>query len=105
MADTESHLAAFADPRATDIIAIVAKETGIVADKLTPDAKLADLGVASIDMVQSIFEIETKYNIELPMVAEQGEGEFETVGALVAHVLQTLDTKAAKTAAAEQPKG
>lgn len=85
----------FTDPRARDILAIVAKETGVDPAALTPNAKIADLGIASIDMVQSIFEIESKFNVELPVMADQSGGEFETVGALVSHVLATLDKQPA----------
>jgi len=86
---SETH--AFTDPRAAEIVAIVAKESGVDPARLVPDARIADLGIASIDMVQSIFEIETRFDVELPVIADQTGGEFETVGSLVAHVLATLD--------------
>lgn len=91
MTDIPTAEALAADPRVADILAIFAKETAVDPSRLTPDATLASLDVASLDMVQAIFALETKFNIEIPVAADQGNGEFETVGALVAHVLKTID--------------
>lgn len=84
------------DPRAGRILDIVAKETFVDRAKLVPDATIDDLGIASIDIVQTIFAIETEYNIELPLARNGGGPEFSTVGELVAHVLATLDLAKAK---------
>ena len=80
-----------ADPRVNDILDIVAKETGIARDRLTPEATIDALGIASLDMVQTIFALESQYDIEIPVVSDQAGAEFATVGSLVRHVLQTLD--------------
>ncbi|MGH6797754.1 MAG: acyl carrier protein [Roseiarcus sp.] len=79
------------DPRVAQILDIVAKETFVDRTKLVPAATIDDLGIASIDIVQTIFAIETEYNIELPLAQTGGGAEFPTVGALVDHVLATLD--------------
>lgn len=79
------------DPRADEILAIVAKETGVPRDKLVPEAELAALDIPSLDMVQAIFAIEEHFQIDIPVVSDQTGGEFKTVGDLVAHVLHTLD--------------
>ena len=79
------------DPRADEILAIVAKETGVPRDKLVPEAELATLDIPSLDMVQAIFAIEERFQIDIPVVSDQTGGEFKTVGELVAHVLHTLD--------------
>ena len=79
------------DARAAEILDIVAKETGVARELLTPDTALASLDIASLDMVQAIFALETRFGIEIPVVADQGNGEFETVGALVRHVLAAFD--------------
>ena len=78
------------DPRIAEILDIVAKETGIEQGRLTPDANIAALDIASLDMVQAIFAIESHFNVEIPVVAEQGGGEFTTVGELVNHVLAAI---------------
>ena len=84
-----------ADPRAAEIVAILAKETGIPAEQLRPEASIEALGIASLDMVQAIFEIESRWNVEVPVVAERSGAEFTTIGDLLAHVLHALDGPAA----------
>lgn len=79
------------DPRADEILDIVAKETGVARDKLLPDAELAALDIPSLDMVQAIFAIEERFEIDLPVVNAKTGAEFTTVGALVDHVLHTLE--------------
>lgn len=80
------------DPRAGEILDIVATETGVPVEKLTPDASIEALGIPSLDLVQTVFALETRFDIEIPVVADRsGAGEFETVGALVSHVLATID--------------
>ena len=79
------------DPRISEILDLIARETFVDRDKLHPDAKVEELGIASIDLVQTIFALETEYNIQIP-VAGQGAGlEFATVRALLDHVLAVLD--------------
>jgi acyl carrier protein len=82
-----------ADPRAADILAILAHETGIDIALLRPEASIEELGIASLDLTQAVFEIETRFGVEIPVVADRaGAGaEFTTVGDLLAHVLATLD--------------
>lgn len=79
------------DPRVPHILDLIAKETFVDRDKLRPEATVEELGIASLDLVQTIFAIEAEYNIEIP-VAGQGAGlEFATVRALLDHVLAVLD--------------
>lgn len=82
------------DPREAEILDIVAKETDVARDRLVPDAVIADLDIASLDLVQTIFALETRFGIEIPVVSERTGAEFTTVGDLVAHVLYTLDKAA-----------
>ncbi len=78
------------DPRIAEILEIVSKETSIEQDRLTPDASIAALDIASLDMVQAIFAIESHFNVEIPVAADQDGGEFTTVGDLVQHVLAAI---------------
>lgn len=48
-----------------DIIALIAKETGLPADRLVPDATLATLDISSLDLVSMLFELEDRYGIEV----------------------------------------
>jgi acyl carrier protein len=94
----EQGAALMQDPRTAEILDIVAKETGVPRAALVPQAEIAALDIASLDMVQAIFAIESKFDVEIPVVADKQGAEFTTVGELVAHVLATLDRKDAAPA-------
>jgi len=71
---------------ADELVALMAKETGLPAERLVPDATLASLDVSSIDLVSLLFEIEDRYGIEIQpedldreMTLEQ---LFERIGAV-----------------------
>ena len=85
----------FEDERANEILDIIAKETGVGRELLIPVATLEELGIPSLDLTQAVFEIETHFDVEIPVVAERDGAEFTTIGGLVAHVLTTLDRAAA----------
>ncbi len=91
------------DPRSDEILDIVAKETGVERARLTPDASLSDLEIPSLDLVQTIFAIEERYKVDIPVVSERTGSEFQTVGDLVRHVLATLEA-APGDAAFGQPR-
>ena len=78
------------DPRAGQILDIVAAETGVERDRLLPDARLSDLDVASLDLVQAIFTIEERFNTEIPVAGAGGGAEFDTVGDLLRHTLRSI---------------
>ena len=78
------------DPRVGQILDIVAAESGVARERLVPDARLSDLDVASLDLVQAIFTIEERFNVEVPVAGSGGGAEFETVGDLLRHVLRTM---------------
>ena len=78
------------DPRAGQILDIVAAESGVACDRFVPAARLSDLDVASLDLVQAIFVIEERFGVEIPVAGSGGGAEFETVGDLLRHVLRTI---------------
>ena len=85
------------------ILQILAKETGINRNLLRLDARLSDLEIPSLDLVQAIFELESRFDIEIPVVAERSGAEFETVGQMVEHVQAAIDR--AKPPASGQASG
>jgi len=94
------------DPRARRILDIMAKETLVDRDKLVPDATVEELGIASLDVVQTMFALEEEFDIQIPVVGRGGGLEFATVKSLVDHVIRVLDEIAAApgaTAAAPPP--
>ena len=90
------------DPRTAAILDIVAKETQLDRSSLNLDASIEALGIPSLDMVQTIFEIEARYEVEIPVVSDRSGAEFNTLGDLVAHVLQAIDA-AGPAAAGRRP--
>ena len=81
--------------RVSEILDIVAKETSVERSRLTPDTTIASLDIASLDMVQAMFALESHFKVEVPLAMEQDSGEFATVGDLVSHVLAVVDQGAA----------
>lgn len=83
------------DPRVAGILDIVAKETGVDRALLLPETTIAALDIASLDMVQAIFVIESRFGVEIPVISDRSGTEFETVGELVQHVVATIDREPA----------
>lgn len=48
-----------------DIIALIAKETGLPPERLRPDATIATLDISSLDLVSLLFEVEDRYGVEI----------------------------------------
>jgi acyl carrier protein len=76
-----------------EILDVVAQKAMIDRSKLSPEAKLADLNVSSLDMVEVIFALEDKFGIQLPFNANTSANEFETVGDVIAMVKKQLVVK------------
>jgi acyl carrier protein len=81
------------DPRAEEVLDILSTETRVPRERLSENAPLDTLGIASLDLVQAIFALETHFGIELPVAENRTGTEFVTVGDLVKHVLTTVDAK------------
>jgi len=65
---------------ADDILDVVAQEALVDKAKLTPEATLESLGIASLDIISIVFALEDRFGI----VLEQSEFEdVRTVNALV----------------------
>jgi acyl carrier protein len=88
----------FSDPRADAILDIIAAEAGVDRAALVPDATLDALAIPSLDLIHTLFAIETHFDVEIPVVADREGAEFVTVGGLVGHILATLDRSAVQSA-------
>lgn len=77
-----------------EILDIVAQKALIDRSKLTPEVKLADLNVSSLDLVEVVFALEDKFGIQLPFNANTNAGQFQTVGDVIAMVQAQLAEKA-----------
>lgn len=76
------------------IFEIIAKESGIDAARITPDATLKDLEIESLDAIQIIFEIEDHFKITMPdrdpnFDTDSVRGLIEAVERLLAEKSQT----------------
>jgi len=69
---------------ADDILDIVAQKAMIDRAKLSPDARLADLQIGSLDVVEIVFALEDKFDIQIPFNANATSMEFETVAQVIA---------------------
>ncbi len=79
------------DARVGRILDIFAKETATDRASLRPGATIEELGIASLDLTLAVFQIESEFDIEIPVIAARPGTEFGTVGELVKHVIAVLD--------------
>lgn len=90
------------DPRVSQILDIFAKETATDRASLRPDTRIDELGIASIDLTLAVFQLESVFDIEIPVIAATPGNEFATVGELVSMVVGLLDNSGAQVAAAHE---
>ena len=77
---------------ASDVIAIIQKKVRVDRKAIAMDDKLEELGIESIDAVEMIFDLEEKFDIQIPYNANR-RTEFDTVGDVV-RAIQELVSKA-----------
>lgn len=66
-----------------DVLNIIAAKGQVERTRLLPDARLADLAIASLDVIEIVFALEERFRIEIPFNANDARAEFETVGDIV----------------------
>ena len=79
------------DPRLAEILDLIAVETSVPRERLAPDATIASLEIASLDLVQAVFAIESRFGVEIPVIGERDDAEFTTVGDLVKQALAAVE--------------
>ena len=80
---------------AGDVIAIIAKKKRLDKPTVELSDKLVDLGLESLDAVEMIFDLEEKFDVQIPYNANTNNPrtEFETVGDVVAAVEKLIAQK------------
>lgn len=80
---------------AGDVIAIIAKKKRVDKPTVELSDKLVDLGLESLDAVEMIFDLEEKFDVQIPYNANTNNPrtEFETVGDVVAAVEKLIAQK------------
>ena len=93
---------------ADDVKQVVAKELKIPIESLTDDTKLEELGAESLDVIEIVFALEEKFDVDItvkvgpePGAANPAEGGtdlsgFTTVGDICRAVQALVDAKARK---------
>ena len=83
-----------------EVMDIIATKGMVARDTLSPEKKLSDLNISSLDVVEIVFALEDKFDIQIPFnanaSADSGQKiEFSTVGEVVTAVEKLLRAKAA----------
>lgn len=85
---------AMTDSIQQQIFELVAAQAKIEAATIKPESTLKDLGIASLEAIELIFDIEEHFNINFP--DQQGANlDSDTIQSLVDAVQKGLDDKAA----------
>jgi acyl carrier protein len=71
------------DDVAADVIAIIGKRLPPEKRNLDAADRLDDLGIDSLSAVEMIFDLEEKFDIQIPYNSNDARTEFETVGSVV----------------------
>jgi acyl carrier protein len=71
------------------VMAIIEKKIRVERPQLGMNDRLEDLGIESIDAVEMIFDLEEKFDIQIPFNANSARTEFDTVGEVV-HAVEAL---------------
>lgn len=82
------------DPAVAEIVEFLSAEVGVDSKLLTPDMPVAELGISSLDLIETIFKLESRFGIEIPNDGPLA-GNDVTVGTLVDHVAALLAAKQA----------
>jgi acyl carrier protein len=71
--------------------------------ELGRDTGVKDAGISSLDLVELIFALEEKYDIEIPYNANTSDSQFKTLGDMIAVVERLVAEKSRAEAAAPRP--
>lgn len=78
------------------VIAIIAEQAVLERDQVSPEMSLADLGIDSLGLVESIFAFEEEFDISVPFNAnEPSESDFDisSVASVIAGVEKLVASK------------
>lgn len=79
------------------VIRILAEQAMLPESAVTPEASLAELGLDSLGLVESIFAIEEAFDVSVPFNANDGSAQqfdMSSVGSVVAAVQALVTAKA-----------
>ena len=79
------------------VIAIIAEQAVLERDQVSPEMSLAELGIDSLGLVESIFAFEEEFDISVPFNAnepEKSEFDITNMGSIIAAVEKLVAAKA-----------
>jgi acyl carrier protein len=77
-----------------DVTALIAKKVRVERPTIELTDRLDDLGLESLDAVELIFDLEEKFDVQVPYNANSPKTEFATVGDVVRAVQALVAEKA-----------
>jgi acyl carrier protein len=77
----------------SEIISIISQKIGNGSDRLSPADPLDDLGINSFEVVELIFDLEEKFDIQIPYNANSVI-EAKTIGDLIKVIEELVKAKA-----------
>ena len=75
----------------SDIFEIIAEKAAVEREEVVSDAKLEDLEIESLDIVEIVFAIEEKFDVHVPFNANDQGLAFETVSDVVRAVQALIE--------------
>ena len=75
------------------MIAIIRKKMRVEKPAVEMTDKLEDLGLESLDAVEMIFDLEEKFDVQIPYNANNPRTEFNTVGDVVRAIQEIVNKK------------
>jgi acyl carrier protein len=79
------------DEVAADTMAIIAKRVSPDKRKLSMTDRMEDLGIDSFSAVEMIYDLEEKFDVELPYNSNDNLPDLQTVGDLVVAIKKLID--------------
>ncbi|MEI8394023.1 MAG: acyl carrier protein [Rhodospirillaceae bacterium] len=78
----------------TEVVKIIAAKAQLDPSKLIRSAKLTELNISSLDVVEIIFAIEELFDIQIAFNANKAKDDFESVADIVLAVETLVAQKA-----------
>ena len=79
-----------------EITKIISKRSSVPVEGLTPETRLNDIGIQSFDLIEIVFDIEERFNIDVPLNANTDSRlEFTTISQIAEGVRSILDNSPA----------
>ena len=76
-----------------DVVGIITSKKRVDKPTVQLSDRLEELGLESIDAVEMIFDLEEKFDIQIPVNANNPRTEFDTVEQVVKAVQQLVDAR------------